>query len=170
MKDTTFSPSPAQWARLIAKHDYQDGKATVAPTREGCVFENYPTTHALAGAGLVSTIHDYKNFASMLLDGGVFKGRRIVSKSSIDQMATPQIYDPLQKGRSLWGLGVRVIVDEKDVLPLGTFGWSGAYGTHFWVDRENKIAAIYLKNSAYDGGSGAKTAYHLEEDVYSAIS
>ena len=151
-------------------HDYRDGKAQVAQTTEGCVFGNYPTTHALAGAGLVSTIDDYKNFVTMLLDGGVFKGRRILSQEMIDQMATPQIKDPIQKGRSLWGLGVRVIVDEKDILPLGTFGWSGAYGTHFWIDPENNILAIYMKNSRFDGGSHAVTGRNFELDVYSALS
>ena len=169
MKDTTFVPTAEQWERMIPMHDYRDGKAQVAQTTDGCVFENYPTTHALAGAGLVSTVNDYQNFATMLLDGGIFKGRRIVSQEMIDQMATPQINDPLQKGRSLWGLGVRVIVDQNDILPVGTFGWSGAYGTHFWIDRDNKIAAIYLKNSKFDGGSSAKTAYHLEQDVYSSL-
>ena len=170
MKDTTFAPTAEQWARMIPMHDYRDGQAQVVRMMDGCVFENYPTTHALAGAGLVSTIDDYKNFAGMLLDGGVFKGRRIVSQEMIEQMATPQINDPIQKGRSLWGLGVRVIVDENDILPLGTFGWSGAYGTHFWIDRENQIVAIYLKNSKYDGGSSAKTAYNLEQDVCLALA
>ena len=84
-------------------------------------------------------------------------------------MATPQIDDPMKGGRSLWGLGVRVITKENDLLPIGTFGWSGAYGTHFWIDRQNKITAIYLKNSNFDGGSGAKTSYHFEEDVHAAL-
>lgn len=33
----------------------------------GCVFENFPETHKLAGAGLVSTLDDYINFVNMLL-------------------------------------------------------------------------------------------------------
>jgi CubicO group peptidase (beta-lactamase class C family) len=54
-------------------------------------------------------------------------------------------------------------------LPLGCFGWSGAYGTHFWVDPENKITAIYLKNSRYDGGGDAITSAEFEEDVTKAL-
>jgi CubicO group peptidase (beta-lactamase class C family) len=54
-------------------------------------------------------------------------------------------------------------------LPLGCFGWSGAYGTHFWVDPENKITAIYMKNSRYDGGGDAITSAEFEEDVTKAL-
>ena len=169
MKDTTFTPTAEQWSRIIFLHDYREGKAVVGRTHDGCVFGNVPTTHALAGAGLISTLHDYRNFAEMLLNGGDFHGKRIVSNSMIDLMATPQIDDPMKGGRSLWGLGVRVITKENDLLPIGTFGWSGAYGTHFWIDRQNKITAIYLKNSNFDGGSGAKTSYHFEEDVHAAL-
>ena len=73
-------------------------------------------------------------------------------------------------GNEIWGLGVRVITrDAYGPLPVGTFGWSGAYGTHFWVDPVNQITVIYLKNSAYDGGSGAKTARQMEEDVHQSL-
>ena len=169
MTDTTFVPSDEQWSRMIVMHDYRDGNTLVGKTCDGCVFENVPTTHALGGAGLISTLKDYRSFANMLLNGGKTGSRRIVSERMIDLMATPQIDDPMKGGRSLWGLGVRVITKENDLLPKGTFGWSGAYGTHFWIDRENRILAIYLKNSEFDGGSGAKTSYHFEEDVHAAL-
>jgi CubicO group peptidase (beta-lactamase class C family) len=67
-----------------------------------------------------------------------------------------------------WGYGVRVITKGQDeYLPEGCFGWSGAYGTHFWVDPLNEIIGIYFKNSSYDGGSGAMTSRNFEKDVYS---
>ena len=52
---------------------------------------------------------------------------------------------------------------------MGTYGWSGAYGTHFWVDPENKLFAVYMKNSHFDGGSGAKTSAEFERDVYASF-
>ena len=42
---------------------------------------------------------------------------------------------------------VRVVSDHvKAVSPLsdGSFGWSGAQGTHFWVDPKEKIVAILM--------------------------
>ena len=35
---------------------------------KNCVFEDFPATHKLAGAGLVSTVEDYSQFAEMLLN------------------------------------------------------------------------------------------------------
>ena len=72
-----------------------------------------------------------------------------------------------------WGLGMRVITaDQSDTQPMpkGCFGWSGAYGTHFWVDPANKLTAVFLKNTTTDGGSGASTSREFERDVYSALS
>lgn len=60
-------------------------------------------------------------------------------------------------------------ITGNDVLPVGCYGWSGAFGTHFWVDPENKITALYMKNAHYDGGAGAKTARNFEADVYNSI-
>ena len=39
--------------------------------------------------------------------------------------------------------------------PFGTFGWSGAYGTHFWVDPENRITAILMRNMRWHNTHGA---------------
>ena len=146
MEDSTFLPTKEQWARLVSLEN-------VTP---GCIFEQYPVTNPLGGAGMVSSLEDYKKFAQMLLNGG----EGVLSSEMIKIMVTP--------GLGNWGCGVRV-VGKNNRLPEGSFGWSGAYGTHFWVDPKNEIIAIYLKNSRKDGGAGAITAAHFEEDVYRAF-
>lgn len=168
MTDTAFVPSKEQWVRVIPMHTYTDGTAQTVPMYPGCVFENFPVTNPLAGAGLVSNLSDYANFAEMLLSGGVFEGKRILSEASVREMGTPQVSGTVQPGVERWGLGVRVIVGE-NTLPQGSFGWSGAYGTHFWVDPNNRIFAIYLKNSMYDNGADAKTSQTFEKDVYASL-
>jgi len=170
MADTTFVPTAEQWARMIPMHIRVDEQNAVDPMWEGCVFENFPCTHYLGGAGLISTLSDYMNFAQMLLNGGEYTGHRILSADSVRQMATPQLPLSANPGAEPWGLGVRVIRGaEYARLPEGAFGWSGAYGTHFWVDPVNRITAVYMKNSKYDGGSGAVTSAHFEEDVTAAL-
>lgn len=170
MTDTAFEPSESQWARMVAMHDFQKGRATASPTVPGCVFEGIAASHHFGGGGLISTLDDYVRFAEMLLSGGVCQGRRVVSASAIARMSTPQLSATVQPGYKRWGYGVRVIVGEGyRVLPVGAWGWSGAYGTHFWVDPKNRITAVYLKNSRFDGGSGAKTSYHFEEDVHASL-
>lgn len=170
MNDTTFSPSAEQWGRMIGMHDLRDGKSVVCPMPEGCVFGDFPTTYFCGGAGLASTIDDYSAFAEMLLNEGRVDDKQIIEPKLIKAMATPQLPKNVMGDPVIWGLGVRVITHESyKNLPVGSFGWSGAYGTHFWVDPANKVTAVYLKNSAYDGGSGALTASNFEIDVTSAF-
>jgi len=170
MVDTTFAPSPAQWERMVGMHNYQDGCSVVYPTVPGCVVDDCPVTHPLGGGGLVSTMDDYIKFAQVLLNKGATPNGRIIDEAWIDEMARVQLPVELMSEEENQGLGVRVITGEGyPWLPVGTFGWSGAYGTHFWIDPVNEIIAIYMKNSRYDGGSGALTGKHFEEDVFNSI-
>ena len=64
-------------------------------------------------------------------------------------MSAIQIPDTLlgrQPGEG-WGLSVRVISDaaaRNTFLPNGSFGWSGATGTHFWVDPKDELIGILM--------------------------
>ncbi len=170
MVDTTFEPSEEQWARMIAMHDYKKGVATASATTPGCVFEGIAATHHFGGGGLISTLDDYTRFAEMLCAGGVCDGRRIAPAEAIAKMSTPQLTAAVQPGYRRWGYGVRVIVGNGyRVLPVGAWGWSGAYGTHFWVDPVNRITAVYLKNSRFDSGFASKSSYYFEEDVSASL-
>lgn len=167
MKDTTFLPSDEQWNRVITMHNRIDGHSCAGETFENCIFGDIPCTHYLGGAGLVSTARDYSHFAEMLLNRGACEDTQILPPELVDLMATPHVPASIMPGHERWGLSVRVITGEEyPTLPVSAFGWSGAFGTHFWVDPVNNITAVYMKNSHYDGGSGAVTAFHFEEDVY----
>lgn len=166
MNDTTFEPDKNQWSRLVAVHGFSDGKAVDVPMKENSVIDGYPVTYHAAGCALISTAGDYFKFAQMLLNRGTASdGTRVMSRESVRLMSTPVTGDDIMPGSQKWGLGVRVICDGKYVLPEGSFGWSGKYGSHFWVDPENNLAAVYMKNSDYDGGAGCQTANELERDV-----
>ena len=162
MTDTTFEPTKDQWRRMIEMHDYDGQKGFRGHTYSGCVFEDIPTSHQLGGAGLVSTLDDYSRFAEMLLG----EGENIISPDSVKLMSTPHVPYSIQQRNKRWGLAVKVVTDSSyESLPLGAYGWSGAYGTHFWVDPENRITAVYMKNSQYDGGGGSITGENFEWDV-----
>ena len=169
MKDTTFIPTKAQWERIIPMHNKIEGRSVLGETYENCIFENIPVTHYLGGAGLISTLEDYSNFAEMLLNTGEFGGNRVLSEKVVELISTPHVPEEIMKERERWGLGVRVITKENYKLPVGTFGWSGAYGTHFWIDKKNNITAVYLKNSKFDGGAGAVTSENFELDVFNSL-
>ncbi len=165
MTHTTFAPTLNEWEAMVTMSRSQDGRSVSAPMPH-CVFEDFPTTYTCGGAGAASCLNDYVRFAEMLRQNGTLDGRRVLSAAAVEQMRTPR---PPCHG-SCWGLGVRVNRNGfYPRIPEGSFGWSGAYGTHFWIDPANQITAVYLKNSRTDGGSGAQTAAHFEEDVYAAL-
>ncbi len=176
MKDTTFTPTAEQWDRLVKLHELDnDGnmKATVSDRKH--IYGDNPLTYYCGGAGLMSTAEDYSLFSETLLFGGVSKnGKRIIGEKYLKEMSTP--YCPIefmdigtQKTGVTWGLGVRVFTNNDGKLPKGTFGWSGAYGTHFWVDPVNRITAIYMKNSCSNGGAGSITGENYENDVMASL-
>jgi len=110
------------------------------------------TTIASGGGGLYSTAEDYIQFAQMLVNGGELNGRRILSPRTVDQMASNHVGDLFEQSRTGgpgmgFGLSVRVVMDRAEAnsaLGNGSFGWSGAFGTHFWVDRKDQLAGVLM--------------------------
>ncbi len=163
MVDTTFTPTAEQWSRVVAMHSRVDDRDVAGSTIDGCIFEDFPATHYLGGAGLVSTLHDYTRFAQMLLHKGETEKGRLMKESTFALMNKPYMSIWSAEG---WGLGVRVVIGEEYTdLPVGTFGWSGAYGSHFWVDPSNGVTAVFMKNSYVDGGAGNESARNFEKAV-----
>lgn len=170
MVDTTFTPTAEQQKRMVDMHNKVDGENAVAQMPEGCVFEDYPTTHYLGGAGLVSTLSDYSKFAKMLLNKGKTDTATILKEETFNQLCTPQVPYEIMPTNARWGLGVRVITEASyPSLPVGSFGWSGAYGSHFWIDPENKVFAVYMKNSKFDGGAANESAVNFEKAVHASF-
>lgn len=171
MKDTTYCPTEEQWNRMITMSDWMVGRKSAAVDMGRHTFEGFPLSYTCAGAGLVSTLDDYSKFAEMLLNNGrlgdvqIFAPERIKEMTMLRVPASTPGRDPV----SSWGLGVRV-VEKEAVLPVGSFGWSGAYGPHFWVDPANQITAIYLRNSRwYDSHGCGNIGRQFERDVVSCF-
>lgn len=170
MSNTAFILTQEQWEKTIAMHNRVDGKNCVEKMIENCVFSAFPCTHYLGGAGLVSTLADYSRFAKMLLNKGKTPTKQIICEDTFRLLHTPFVSEDIMPGSERWGLGVRVIVSEDyENLPVGAFGWSGAFGTHFWIDPVNNIAAVYMKNSLFDGGAGNESARNFEKAVCDSL-
>lgn len=168
MRDTTFVPTEEQWDRMVRFADEKDGKCISKPLDKTRVFEHFPLTFFAGSAGLASTMDDYFAFAKMLLNEGEYNGVRILNTDTVREMATPQLTKEVLPPPQVWGLGVRVITDETyGTLVKNCYGWAGAYGTYFWVDPDNKIVAIYMRNVC-DGEQGY-TASQFEQDVTSSL-
>lgn len=167
MRDTTFIPSREQRMRMIEMHNRVNGENVVFPMPDHCVFGDVPCTHYLGGAGLLSTLRDYCKFAKMLLRCGQAENGRVLSEASVRLLSTPHFYKVENQS---WGLGMRVITKNTyPYLPAGSFGWSGAYGSHFWIDPTNNLFAVFMKNSRVDGGAANESARNFEKAVYSSL-
>jgi CubicO group peptidase (beta-lactamase class C family) len=147
MKDTTYV-EPAGNPRLVKLY---------SRTPEGLRPASSPAfmngVYFSGGGGLLSTATDYAQFALMLANNGELNGVRLLSPRSVDLMGSVFVPDTLPgrpKGES-FGLSVRVVTDpaaRNTYLSEGSFGWSGAFGTHFWVDRKEKLIAIALTQTS----------------------
>lgn len=167
MRDTTFHPTPEQLKRLVKIYT-ADGTVTPGPdVRENMI--TLPESYEGGSSCLLGTLPDYVRFAECLKNEGTLDGVRILKPETVLAMRTAQTaphvrgYNPHQ----VWGLSMRVVTSEdpNSVLPKGTYGWSGAYGTHFIICPKYDLTAVYCSNLLNGGGSGAPTAFELEEDI-----
>ena len=106
------------------------------------------------GEGLISTMNDYSNFCIMLLNRGIYKGKRIISEKSIGIMTSKysssypeeEFADSSKLGFN-YGFSMFVLDDpmvDGTGSTKGIYGWSGYHGTHFWIDPEKKMFALFM--------------------------
>ena len=113
-------------------------------------------TYFSGAAGLISTAEDYFHFAQMLANGGELNGKRLLSPRTVALMSSNHTGEmfPGQLGRPVgmgFGFAVEVVADAIKAdsrRSNGSFGWDGAFGTHFWVDPKEKIVAVLMIQTA----------------------
>ncbi len=151
MTDTTFWPSRSQIKRLA--HAYRkgtDGTLTNTPVyfADGVALEDRTRTPKPAG-GLFSTAGNVAAFYQMMLNGGVWKGHRLLSESAVAEMTRTQTGDiktGFVDGMS-WGLGFQVVKQPEGVTAMlspGTYGHGGAYATQSWADPRRQQAYVLM--------------------------
>ena len=151
MKDTSFNPGERMNSRIAPTERHQ-GKLL-----HGRVHD--PTARRMGGcaghAGLFSTADDVARYGQMILNGGVYDGRRILSPLGVLQMTTPQ--SPTGKA-ILRGLGFdihsRYHAPRGDLFPVGSFGHSGFTGTSLWIDPYTETLVVILTSRLHPGGRG----------------
>jgi CubicO group peptidase (beta-lactamase class C family) len=163
MKDTFFYPATGN-PRIASLYQSVDGQLRKQPDGawvNGAFFSG--------GGGLFSTTEDYLQFALMLMNGGQQDGKRLLSTRSVEVMSSIFAPDTLP-GRLAgegYGLGVRVVTDSaarNTFLSRGSFGWSGAYNTHFFIDPKEKIVGIFMTQAAFLESRG-----QVREDFETAV-
>ncbi|WP_214111098.1 serine hydrolase domain-containing protein [Acrocarpospora catenulata] len=157
MADTTFTPTPAQRARLTRMYTHSEtGDLVEHP--DGTVLET--SGFLCGGGGLLSTMADYHRFTQMLLNGGTLDGTRLLAPETVDLMTANHLPDGTDLARTAvtipepgrydalgFGLGFAVDLDPLSRgVPCapGQYTWSGAAGTTFLIDPYHQLTAIFL--------------------------
>ena len=150
MKDITFWPTDAQMPRVSTVYARGANGLTKTVMPNDTMSRN---VYFRGSGGLYSTAEDYIPLGMMLANGGELNGKRLLSRKAVEMMSAAHVKDTLP-GRPAgegYGLSVRVVTDHAvrgTMLSDGTFGWTGAQGTHFFVDpREELVGVLMVQTS-----------------------
>ena len=124
----------------------------IAEPHHGEMTDNtIPRNMLSGGGGLNSTTEDYVRFAQMLLNGGEYRGERIIEEETLDLMREKRIGDDVSREYFFygdvgdWGLGFHLQPTTDDPNGPHNYGWRGIGGTLFVVDEENDFFMIYME-------------------------
>jgi CubicO group peptidase (beta-lactamase class C family) len=152
MKDTGFSVPEDKWARLATLYNpKRTGGIGRSPMPHQESYKKKPVFFS-GGMGLTSTMDDYAHFYQMLLNGGEYDGVRLLSRKTVDLMRSDHLGSMPHLGGMLpdtEGFGLTFAVSPgpgKATEPgsAGSYYWSGAAGTSFWIDPQERLFGIFF--------------------------
>jgi CubicO group peptidase (beta-lactamase class C family) len=157
LKRRIFEPLGMADTFFVVPDDRKDRLATVYRGTENGLEKStftlrFPKSYFSGAGGLSSCAADYFRFAQMLANRGELGGRRLLSPRAVELFSSNHVRDmmPGQLGRPPgmgFGLTVEVVVDSVRAGSFrsnGSFGWDGAFGTHFWVDPKEQLVGVFL--------------------------
>jgi CubicO group peptidase (beta-lactamase class C family) len=180
MDETRFTP-PEEWRPRIAPTEsrgrsleYLQGKVTPGALSNqilrGSVHD--PTAWRMGGvaghAGLFSSAMDVAVYAQMLLNGGVYSGKRIFSPAGVQAMTTAQSPKSSVTVRGFgWDIDSTFSAPRGDLL-AGGFGHTGFTGTSLWVVPSQDLFVVLLTSRLYPDGKGDVT--HLRGAIANIVA
>lgn len=177
MNDTWFYLPADKHKRLVALHgEDSTGKlyriTEPIPLAGADMDADYPLSKGkmfAGGAGLSSTANDYAIFMQMILNGGIYNGKRLLSDNSVKLLSVNQIGD-LTVGNNKFSLAFGVYTAKEAArlgLPAGTLEWGGAFNSSYWIDPENGIIAQLFINQWPNSHGDIHDKFKVQ--VYSAL-
>ncbi|MCJ7589255.1 MAG: beta-lactamase family protein [Candidatus Aminicenantes bacterium] len=105
-------------------------------------------------AGLFSTADDLAVFGQMMLEGGEYRGVRILSPLAVERMT--EIFPKVSlSGRGLgWDLDSDYATNGGDLFGPLSYGHSGYTGTSLWIDPETGTTVVFLTNRVHPDDKG----------------
>lgn len=176
MRDTGYDTGLRQQERAARLHDI----APPSPASPG--LDMRPSTYErfanipIGTMGLWSTAEDFARFSQMLANGGSLGSVRILGRKTVELLAQnhlPPEIGTLARDNNApgtgYGLGFSVSLDpalEGNLGSAGTFGWTGAATTRFFIDPDEQLVGIVMAQQwPYD----ARLLEEFQTMVYQAI-
>lgn len=131
MTDTDFYVPAEKLGRLCQIYGQPEPGVLVPGSDVGRVSTK-PTLF-LGGHGLFGTIGDYERLCLMILNRGELDGVRVLKPETVDLIFENHLKHPTMK----YGLG-------GIVNGAGSYGWGGADGTQFVIDRKNRSFTLFM--------------------------
>jgi CubicO group peptidase (beta-lactamase class C family) len=123
----------------------------VQALRAGPKLTNGESRFIMAGGGMTSTLDDFAAFYQMQLNGGTYRGRRILAEKSVAEMQTRQ--GRLEMLMSLpYGnhYGLAFFLDRIDADGRGhLITHPGFFGTNPWLDRDRELVGVLFVQSNF---------------------
>ncbi len=147
MTETLFRPGPELLQRIApTEHDSGRGRLLRGEVHDENAF-------ALGGvaphAGLFATAGDLARFVQMLVNGGVFEHRRIISRSTLD-LFTHRANLVAGSDRAIgWDTKSAEKSSAGDFFAASSYGHTGFTGTSIWIDPERRLFLILLTNRVH---------------------
>ena len=155
MKDSFFFPKPEHYSRIAHVYGAVAGKLN----DYGDAIYRKGSLYAMPEGGMYSTATDLVAFYRMMLNGGIYNGKRLISKASVATMTklhTGEI-DPAGHSAGMgYGLTWTVGKDVRSTTALldqATYGHGGAFGTDAFADPKKDLIGILLIQRIPGGGS-----------------
>ena len=174
MPDTSFILTEAQRDRLAVLYTTEDGKQIPMPADHDPLraWDAARAGYYSGAGGLYSTVADYDRITSMLACEGAWDGVGILKPETVRLMHTEAAAKHLESWPgTAWGLGL-LIVQNPELAQLsvapGTYWWSGAFGTHMFIDPVGGLSATFVMNRTNIGGAGSPIARRVEALVFGA--
>lgn len=159
MYDSGYLPSDKS---RCAATEYRDD-ATMTGYVKGDVHDEtaYAMNKVAGHAGLFSTVKDCSHFIQMILNNGVFNGKRILSKVTIDELYKVQVkeyvgVETMPKARCLGWQTKDPASSAGELVSENTILHTGFTGTNMFIDRDNEIGFVLLTNRVHPTRNNTK--------------
>jgi CubicO group peptidase (beta-lactamase class C family) len=174
MKDTYFNVPAAKFDRMATVYTEDSAGHMITWSHSfRDIDPDYPSmnTHYFSGgAGLSSTAFDYAIFFQMLLNKGIYNGKRILSPRSVETMTSNQL-NFKYNGTNDYGLGLDIVSEitgNQGPRNKGTFSWGGYFGTTSWADPKANLVVLIM--AQHTPNSHGDLVAKITSVIYSSLT